>query len=70
MREKLGLTIFVATAAVVAAVVLLADHSTWAVLAGAVVVLLIAAALVVGVAVGLAGDGDDAGPGAPTGARR
>jgi Na+-transporting NADH:ubiquinone oxidoreductase subunit NqrC len=55
---------------VVAAVVILADDSTWAVLAVAVVVLLFAATLVVGVAVGLAGDGDDARPEAPTGARR
>ncbi len=59
MREKLGLTIFLATTAVVAAVVALARDSTWAVLAGTVVALLIAATLVVGAALASTADGDD-----------
>jgi hypothetical protein len=67
MRARLGLTIFVATAVVVAAVLVLAADSTWAVLAGAVAVLLIAAAVVVAAALGSADEGDDrAGPGPPS----
>jgi hypothetical protein len=78
MREKLGLTIFVATAVVVAAVVVLAEDSTWAVLAIAVLVLLIAATLVVGAALASADEADDRAvpgpprlsPHGPTGRRR
>jgi hypothetical protein len=70
MRNNLGLTIFGATAVVVAAVGLLASDSTWTVLAGAVVVLQIAATLVVGVALRLADDGGDAAPKASAGTRR
>jgi hypothetical protein len=65
MREKLGLTIFVATAVVVGAVVVLAEDSTWAVLAGAVLVLLTAATAVGGAAMATTDEEDDRSPPGP-----
>jgi hypothetical protein len=65
MREKLGLTIFVATAVVVAAVVVLAEDSTWGVLAGAVLVLLTAATAVGAAALATADDQNDRSPPGP-----
>jgi hypothetical protein len=59
MREKLALTILVATAIVVAAVVVLAEDSTWAVQGGAGLVLLIAATTVIRAALGTADEEDD-----------
>ena len=56
MNEKLGLTIFFATAAVLAAVVGLANDGTWTLLAVVMVVHLSATALVVGAALASAGD--------------
>lgn len=61
-NEKLGLTIFVATAAVLAAVVGLAYDSTWALLAVVMVIHLSATALVVGAALATAADGQQADP--------
>jgi peptidoglycan/LPS O-acetylase OafA/YrhL len=65
MREKLALTIFVATAVVVASVVVLAEDSTWAVLGGAALVLLLAATVVAGAALATADEEDDRSPPGP-----
>jgi hypothetical protein len=65
MREKLALTIFVATAVVVGAVVVLAEDSTWAVLGGAALVLLLAATVVAGAALATADEEDDRSPPGP-----
>ena len=62
MKERLGLTIFVATAAVLVAVAGLANDNTWACLAVVMVVHLSATALVVGAALATAADEQQAPP--------